>query len=136
MTWIATISAFLGTIVAFILIFLLFSDRHWIRNALRKGPQRRLERRTSARVGLELSSLDEPSVREITFTRNVSRHGACALTKNRWAPNNSIQVRFLNEGVRERARIAYCNKFGDVFAVGLQFSTAIDLWVPRRGLAS
>ena len=45
-----------------------------------------------------------------------------------------MQFKFLHEGTRERARIAYCNKFGDVFAVGLQFSTVINIWLASRGL--
>ena len=130
MTWTTTIAAFLGTVVAVGIILFLFSERNRIRDALKKAPKRRIETRTSARVGLELFSMDGP-IHEITFTKNVSRHGACALTKNRWMLNSSVQVRLLREDVRERARIAYCKKMGDVFAIGLQFSAAIA-WQPPR----
>jgi PilZ domain len=131
--WVVSIVTFLGTIVVFIFLFFLYSERERIRDALRKTGQRRLETRTSARVRLELSSLDEHSIHEIILTENVSHHGACAVTKTRWPPNNSALVRFLVEDVSVRARIAYCNPLGDTFAVGLQFSTAIDPWtVPYR----
>jgi len=124
-TWVITIATFLGTIVASVLVSLLYSDRRRIRGLLRKTPQRRLEMRISTRVRLELASLDEPSLREITLTRNVSVHGACAFTENRWVPNNTVQVRFLNADVRTRARIAYCKPFCSAFIVGLRFSTPI-----------
>ena len=91
--------------------------------------QRRIEKRTSAGVRLELSSLGEPPVRETTHTENVSLHGACALTRNRWLPDNTALIVFLDEDVAVHARIAYCNPLGNAFAVGLQFSTAIDLWI-------
>jgi hypothetical protein len=125
MTWVITFATFFGTIVAFVLVSLLYSDRQWIRGALRKTPQRRLETRFSTRVRLELASLDKPSLREITLTRNVSRHGACAFTENRWVPNHTVQVRFLNGDVRTGARIAYCKPFCSAFIIGLQFSTPI-----------
>ena len=117
-TWATTIAIFLAIVATFIVVFLL-------RYALRRTPRRRLEPRTSTRVRLELSSLDGPSIHEITFTKNVSHHGACALSKNRWVPNNTVQVRFADRAASSRARIAYCNPFHDVFVIGLQFSTAI-----------
>ena len=134
--WAPTIAIFLGTITIVALMFLLYADRELIRDALRKTAQRRLERRTAARVSVELSSLSEPRIREITLTRNVSRHGACVLTKNCWLPNSRAGVRFLYEDVSVRARIAYCKPWGRVFVIGLQFSTAIDPWITRTAWAA
>ena len=130
MIWSVTIATFLGTIVAFILIFFLYSERHRIRDELRNPGYRRLEARTFASVEVELSSPDNPSIKEMTFTKNVSHHGVCALSKNRWLPNTKALVRFLYEDVSVHARIAYCNGSSDLFVVGLQFSTAIDPWMP------
>jgi hypothetical protein len=81
--------------------------------------------RISTRVRVKLASLDKPSLREITLTRNVSSHGACAFTENRWVPNNRVEITFLNGKVRTLARIAYCKPFCSAFIVGLQFSTSI-----------
>jgi hypothetical protein len=100
-----------------------------LRAALSNTVQRRMEKRTATRVRLELSSLGEPPVREISLTENVSLHGICALTRNRWLPDNTALVVFLDEDVAVHARIAYCNALGNAFSVGLQFSTPIDLWI-------
>jgi hypothetical protein len=39
-------------------------------------------------------------------------------------------VRFLDEDVSAHARIAYRHGSSDLFVVGLQFSAAIDPWIP------
>jgi len=127
MTWAMTLATFVITVLVLILIFLVFSKRRPILDVLEKTPQRRREARTVTRVDVELSSVDEPSIREIAFTKNVSHHGACAVTKNRWVPNNTVEVRFWRESIRADARIAYCKPLYGAFTIGLQFSKPIHL---------
>ena len=134
LTWAITLATFALTAVILILIFLLYSKRNRLRDVLGKTPQRRLEARTSARVDIELSSLEEPTVREIAFTKNVSLHGVCAVTKNRWVPNNTVQIRFWREDIRARARIAYCKPLYGAFVIGLHFSTPIRFSTKLAGL--
>lgn len=125
MIWVITIAAFLGTLVASVSLFLLFSRRRQIREALR---EKRRERRTPAKVGLELSSLDEPLTPEMALTENVSRQGARVVTKKRWRTSDRVLVRLPRGDERSRARIAYCDALpGDAFAIGLQFSSAVDM---------
>jgi len=113
---------FLGTVVAVMLVFWFFFQREQILAALRK-PEERTEARIPSRVGLELSGPDEPLIHEITFTENVSRHGARVVTKRRWNPNDSVLVKLPQESLPSRARITYCQPLkGDEFAMGLQFS--------------
>lgn len=127
MIWVITIATFFGTLVAVVFVFFIFSRRDQIREALRKPEQRRVESRTPARVGAELCSPDEPFVNEITLTENVSRRGACVVTKRRWQPNDRVMVKLVRGNLRSLARIAYCKPLrGDAFAVGLQFSSAVD----------
>ena len=84
MIWLITIVIFLGAVVAVMLVFWFFSiKREQILAALRKPEQQRMEARIPARVQLELTGLDEPLNCEITFTENVSRHGARVVTKRR-----------------------------------------------------
>jgi PilZ domain len=128
--WVVTIAIFFGTVAAVMLLLLVYAQRQTIRNAIGKTGRERQETRVWAKVSVELSSLSEPSLREITRTRNVSHHGACALTKNHWLPNSKALVRFLYEDVSVRARIAYCQPSGDAFMIGLQFATAIDPRIP------
>jgi hypothetical protein len=127
--WVITFLTFVGIALAVMLLFFLFST-HPFRDTRRSVKQHRTEPRTWAAVEVELSALRGAPVREKTVTENVSHYGACALTRNSWEPNNVAVVRFLYEGVSLHARVAYCHPTGGAFAVGLQFSTAIDLWMP------
>ena len=125
MVWLITIAAFLGTLIVSVSLFFIFSRREQIREALR---EKRRERRTPVKVGLELSSLDEPLTHEMALTENVSRQGARVVTKKRWRTSDRVLVRLPRGDERSRARIAYCDALpGDAFAIGLQFSSAVDL---------
>ena len=126
MTWAITIATFLATVAAGVLLFLIFSRRGQIRDALR---EQRIERRIPAEIGLELASLNEPLIYEKAFTENASRHGARIVAKKPWRPNDHVVVRLpLGDG-RSRARIAYCQALpGDAFAIGLQFSSVVHDW--------
>jgi cell division septation protein DedD len=121
--WVITIATFLDTAFVVLLICILYFQREQIREALRRPKQRRMERRTAARVPLELSSLCEPSIREITRTENVSSHGARVVTRSSWRLNDGVLVKFLRGGLRTRARVAYLKPSTGAFVVGLQFST-------------
>ena len=121
MIWLMTIVAFLGAVVAAMLVFLCF---FW-----RGLKQHRIEARIPTTVGLELSGLDEPLIYEITITQNVSRHGARVVAKRRWRPNDSVLVKLPQECLPSRARITYCQPLkGDEFALGLQFSLPVYSW--------
>ncbi len=132
MIWVITIATFLGTLVASVSMFFIFSRREQIREALR---EQRRERRTPAEVGLELSSLDEPFIHEMALTENVSRQGARVVTKKRWRTSDRVLVRLPRGDERSRARIAYCDALpGDAFAIGLQFSSAVDMSNSERSV--
>jgi hypothetical protein len=131
--WALTVLSFFGTVVAVLLLFFVFEEKAASiapDGQPRKIMQHRLEPRTWASIALELSTLRVPVLREKVMTENISHHGVCARTRNPWAPNNVARVTFLHDQVSVRARVAYCNPSGDAFAVGLQFSTAIDVWIP------
>jgi len=125
MIWLVIIVIFLGTVVAVMSVFWFLSERERILAALRK-PEERMEARIPTRVGLELSGPDEPLIYEITFTENVSRHGARVVTKRCWSPNDSVLVKLPQESLPSRARITYCQPLErDEFAMGLQFSLLV-----------
>src|SRR5258707_9991299 len=130
MMWLITIAIFLGAAVAVMFAFWFFSQREQFLAALRKPGQQRMEVRIPTRVGLELSGPDEPLIYEITFTENVSPHGARVVTKKRWRPNDSVLVKLPQECLPSRARITYCQPLkGDEFAMGLQFSSLVYNWI-------
>ena len=130
MIWLITIVIFLGVVVAVMFVFWFLSEKERIQTALRKPEQQRMEARIPTRVGLELSGPDEPLIYEITFTENVSRHGARVVTKKRWRPNDSVLVKLPQECLPSRARITYCQPLnGEEFAMGLQFSSVVYNWI-------
>ncbi len=130
MIWLITIVIFLGAVVAVMFVFWFFSQREQILAALRKPEEHRMEARIPTRVGLELSGPVEPLIYEISFTENVSGHGARVVTKRRWSPNDSVLVKLPQECLPSRARITYCQPLkGDEFAMGLQFSLLVYDWI-------
>ena len=130
MIWLITIVIFLGAVLAVMLVFWFVFQRERILAALRKPEQQRMEARIPTRVRLELSGPAEPLIYEITFTENVSRHGARVATKKRWRPNDSVLVKLPQECLPSRARITYCQPLkGDAFAMGLQFSLVVYSWL-------
>ena len=123
MIWLIIIVIFLGAVVAVMLVFFFLFDREQIL------AEHRMEARIPRRVGLELSGPDKPPIYEITFTENVSLHGARVVTKRRWSPNDCVLVKLPEDGLPARARISYCQPSKeDEFAMGLQFSLAIYDW--------
>jgi hypothetical protein len=130
MIWLITIAIFLGVLVAVTFVDWFFSQREQILAALRKPEEQRMEARIPTRVGLKLSGPEEPLVYEITFTENVSRHGARVVTKRRWSPNDSVLVKLPQECLPSRARITYCQPLKeDEFAMGLRFSSVVYNWI-------
>jgi PilZ domain len=130
MIWLITIAIFLGVVVAVMLVFWFFSQKEQILAILRKPEEQRMEARIPTRVGLELCGPVEPLIYEITFTENVSGHGARVVTKRRWSPNDSVLVKLPQECIPSRARITYCQPLkGDEFAMGLQFSLLVYDWI-------
>ena len=58
MVWVMTIAVFLATVVAALLIFLIYSQREQIKKALK---EKRKERRIPVEVELEISTPREPA---------------------------------------------------------------------------
>jgi hypothetical protein len=129
--WVITVAAFLGTVLAGIFAFFLFSQRDRIRDALKTPVQRRMESRTLARVQVQLVGTNAPFTNEITLTENVSQYGARVITKTKWRPKDEVTVKLLRGGLSNEARIAYCKpaKGGEVFAIGVQFSSPVLRWM-------
>jgi hypothetical protein len=103
--WLITIAVFLGAVVAVMFVFCFFFQKEQILAALRKPEEHRTEARIPTRVGLELSGPDEPVIHEITFTENVSLHGARVVTKRRWSLNDSVLVKLPEECPPSRANL-------------------------------
>ena len=127
MVWVMTIAVFLATVVAALLIFLIYSQREQIKKALK---EKRKERRIPVEVELEISTPREPAVYENSATENASSHGARIISSTRWQPHEHVLVRLPFKNEPSRARITYCDALPTkAFAVGLKFSSAVDDWL-------
>ena len=86
-------------------------------------PTGRSEKRTPIEMSVVLSRGNGRSVKERTFTVNVSSHGLRAITKRMWQPGTRLQVTFAGEEFREPASVVYCQRLANKkFAVGLALS--------------
>ena len=127
MVWVMTIAVFVATVVAALLIFLIYSQREQIKKALK---EKRKERRTPVEVELEISTQREPPVYENSVTENASSHGARIISSTRWQPHEHVLVRLPFKDKPARARIIYCDALPtNAFAVGLRFPSAVDDWL-------
>jgi hypothetical protein len=130
--WVITVEVFLVALAAGVSILFFFYQRDQNQKALKEPEQKRMEGRTRFRVDVELISTDEPLMKEITVTENISRYGACVVTKGSWRPNASLTVKLLREDLPYNARIAYCNPLTEeAFAVGMQFTLPVVSWMVR-----
>jgi hypothetical protein len=127
MVWAITIAVFLGIAVVALLPFLIYSQREQIRKALK---EKRAEKRIPMEVELELATAHEPLSYEKSLAENTSRHGARMVSRKHWQRHDHVLVRLPQKAKPSRARVAYCTALaGDAFAVGLQFSSAVDDWL-------
>jgi hypothetical protein len=97
-------------------------------------PNSRSDGRSGRRIpqilAAELSDADKSVPKEMTFTENVSLHGARVTTLRRWLPDTHVLVTFLWDGLRSEGRVVYCQRKGSgTFAIG------IELYPDRRKAA-
>jgi hypothetical protein len=72
-------------------------------------------------LAAELSDPDKSVPKEMTFTENLSLHGARVTTMRRWLPETRVLVTFLRDGLQSEGRVVYCQrKGGGTFAIGIE----------------
>ncbi|HYA96484.1 MAG TPA: PilZ domain-containing protein [Methylomirabilota bacterium] len=99
-----------------------------------EAASRRMERRTSTQVKVDLASLNVRTPAEEGVTENVSPHGARIVTTRHWRPNERINVRSLWGTLRSRARVVYCQPRDErSFAIGVELIARTGEWATREG---
>ena len=89
----------------------------------------RSETRMPKRLAAELSRPDGSVPKEMTFTENVSPHGARATTVQRWQPETRVLVTFLGDGIRSQGRIVYCQRVeSGEFCIGIELPGQVQRW--------
>jgi hypothetical protein len=89
----------------------------------------RSEKRIAKTVKVEVSLVDEPTLKENALTENVSAHGVRVLTYLRFRLKQQAVVISPNEGVWSRAKVVYCQAVAENrFAVGLELVGRVEPW--------
>ena len=90
----------------------------------------RTENRLPMALAVEISGNHRTPGIEMTFTENVSLHGARIITQRAWRRDEPVQLASLPGDFRARARVAYCERLREAgFAIGLEFLEPRGRWV-------
>ena len=103
------------------------------------GLNGRMEKRLPIAVVVHLGDVQDHLVKaaELTYTENVSAHGACVISKRAWQPGEPAQVTSLEELVALRGKVVHCRKSSnDRYVVGLTFEGCEVTWETYRHYAS
>lgn len=92
----------------------------------------RRDKRVPIIIVVRLLRLQDSSLEaeERTFTDNVSKHGACVISRYPWQPGDEVQVTSVKDGTAIRGRVVHCQKVNDHggFRVGLDFQRESVPW--------
>ncbi len=95
----------------------------------------RMEKRLPISIVVSLAlAQDQPANEtEVTYTENVSAHGARVISKRHWQPGEVAQVTSLKDEVAIRGKVAYCQKLPDNrYCLGLNFNGHGVTWSTYR----
>ncbi|HET8924923.1 MAG TPA: PilZ domain-containing protein [Candidatus Acidoferrum sp.] len=83
-----------------------------------------MEKRLPIAIVVHLVKIQEQSANgiELTYTDNISAHGACVVSSHPWQPGEVAEVTSLKDHTTLRGRVIHCQKRGDErFGVGMTF---------------
>jgi hypothetical protein len=66
---------------------------------------------------------------ELTYTHNVSAHGACVVSNHPWQPGEIAEVTPMQDKVTMRGKVVHCQKHGnEQYSIGLSFQNGHVVW--------
>jgi len=92
-----------------------------------------MEKRVPIAIVVHLARADDYTAAgpELTYTDNISAHGACVISSRQWKSGEVAEVTSLNDRITLRGRVAYCVKReAGRFDVGLYFNEQEVTWNP------
>jgi hypothetical protein len=95
----------------------------------------RMEKRLPIAIVVRLThTQDQPANgAEVTYTDNVSSHGARVVSNRPWQPGEVAQVTSLKDEITIRGKVVYCHKLQDNrYLVGLNFQGRDVTWSTYR----
>lgn len=93
-----------------------------------------MEKRLPIAIVVRLSHAEDPiDGAELTYTDNISAHGARVISKRRWQPGDAVQITSLKDDSTMRGKVAYCQKLVDNrYCIGLEFQERGVTWSRYR----
>lgn len=80
-------------------------------------------------VNLTSPRAQEADGAELTYTSNVSAHGACVVSNRQWQPGELADVTSFSDEIAMRGKVVYCRRHGnDQYAIGLNFQNCAVVW--------
>ena len=68
---------------------------------------------------------------EVTYTDNLSAHGACVVSARPWKIGEMAEVTSLNDRITLHAKVVYCHRRGEGrYNIGLDFQDREVTWNP------
>lgn len=89
-----------------------------------EGFEGRMEKRLPIAVVVHLVLVQDQSAdrTELTYTDNISAHGACAVSKRPRRPGEVAEIKSLKDQITLRGKVVHCRKRSDNrYVVGLAF---------------
>jgi hypothetical protein len=99
----------------------------------------RMEKRLPIAVVVHLGPVQDQSAdrTELTYTDNISAHGACVVSKRPWRPGEVAEIKSLKDQITLRGKVAHCRKRSDNrYVVGLTFQGPYGTGTIYRNYAS
>jgi PilZ domain len=91
----------------------------------------RMEKRLPIAIVVRLAREQGQSANgaEMTYTDNVSAHGARVVSRHAWETGEAVTVTSLKDEIAIRAKVVYCHQVtGDRYYVGLNFHDRRVTW--------
>jgi PilZ domain len=74
---------------------------------------------------------------EVTYTDNLSAHGACVISARPWKIGEIAEVTSLNDRITLHAKVVYCHRRGEGrYNIGLDFQDREVTWSPSTSYTS
>ena len=81
-----------------------------------------MEKRLPIAMIVNLARAQNCNGTELTYTDNVSAHGACIVSNHSWQPGEIAEITSMLDQIAMRGKVVHCRKRGDdQYTIGLSF---------------